>query len=260
MIRFKIDLESTELLDRITSIYNFKRDTITGRIALSLSIEKGRLFHENENNLPQNGREYTPTSNIFGRLVNDIDNFTLYKTIFDQHYNKELTESEFIKLYKLHLKDGLEIWNNKLNDSDITKGEHISLLLNPIKKGLTLRSKTVKTSTSSKKLNVKEFKDLLIFELGKTEEGENIEIRINDLREFENRNIAIAGMAGSGKTQLMKDILYQISKNTNNELKFIFFDYKGEGNPQQLKPFLDATKCEFVDIVNNGGIEFNPFL
>jgi len=67
-------------------------------------------------------------------------------------------------------------------------------------------------------------------------------------------------MAGSGKTQLMKDILYQISKNTNYELKFIFFDYKGEGNPEQLKPFLNATKCEFVDIVNDGGVKFNPFL
>jgi DNA sulfur modification protein DndE len=66
-------------------------------------------------------------------------------------------------------------------------------------------------------------------------------------------------MAGSGKTQLMKDILYQISKNSNGELKFIFFDYKGEGNPEQLKPFLDATNCEFVDIVKNGGIKFNPF-
>jgi DNA sulfur modification protein DndE len=260
MIRFKIDSESTELLDRITSIYNFKRDTITGRIALSLSLEKGRLFHEMESNLPQNGREYTPTSNIFGRLVNDVDNYTLYKTIFDQHYNKELPENEFIKLYKLHLKDGLEIWNNKLNNSDISKGEHISLLLKPIKKGLTLRSKTVKTGSSSKKFDVKEFEELLTFELGKTEDGEIIEIKINDLREFDNRNIAIAGMAGSGKTQLMKDILYQISKNTNNELKFIFFDYKGEGNPEQLKPFLDATQCEFVDIVNDGGIEFNPFL
>lgn len=260
MIRFKIDSESTELLDRITNVYNFKRDTITGRIALSLSIEKGRLFHENENSLPQNGREYTPTSNIFGRLVNDIDNYTLYKTIFDQHYGKELTENEFIKLYKLHLKDGLEVWNNKLNNCDITKGEHISLLLKPIKNGLTLRSNTVKISTGSKKLNVKEIDNLLTFELGKTEEGENVVIKINDLREFDNRNIAIAGMAGSGKTQLMKDILYQISKNTSNELKFIFFDYKGEGNPEQLKPFLDATKCEFVDIVNDGGIEFNPFL
>lgn len=260
MIRFKIDSESTELLDRITNIYNFKRDTITGRIALSLSIEKGHLFHENENNLPQNGREYTPTSNIFGRLINDIDNYIIYKAIFDQHYNKELSEAEFIKLYKFHLKDGLELWNSQLNNCDITKGEHISILLKPIKRGLSLKSSIIKTESISKKFNTKEYKDLLTFELGKTDEGENVKIRINDLREFDNRNIAIAGMAGSGKTQLMKDILYQISKNTDYELKFIFFDYKGEGNPEQLKPFLDATKCEFVDIVNDGGIEFNPFL
>lgn len=259
MIRFKIDLESTELLDRITTIYNFKRDTITGRIALSLSIEKGKSFTNDVPTLPQNGREYTPTSNIFGRLVDDVDNFVLYKTIFDQHYRKELSEDEFIKLYKLHLKDGLEIWNNQLNSCDITKGEHISILLKPIKKGLTLRSNTTRISTNLKRTEVKEYRELLSFEIGKLENDESILIKINDLQEFDNRNIAIAGMAGSGKTQLIKDILYQISKNSNNELKFIFFDYKGEGSPEQLKPFLEATKAEFVDVINDGGVDFNPF-
>ncbi len=261
MIRFKIDNESTELLDRITNIYNFKRDTITGRIALALSINKGKLFHDYENSLPQNGREYTPTSNIFGSLVNDTDNFVLYKTMFDQHYVKELSENEFIKLYKLHLRDGLDLWINELEKGDITKGDHISFLLKPIKNGLTLRSNSFKINSGNVQINsIKEITSLLSFELGKTESGETIEIRINDLRDFDNRNMAIAGMAGSGKTQLMKDILYQISKNTNNELKFIFFDYKGEGNPSQLKPFLDATKCEFIDIVNDNGVKFNPFL
>lgn len=261
MIRFKIDNESTELLDRITNIYNFKKDTITGRIALALSVNNGKFFQEYENGLPQNGREYTPTSNIFGRLVNDTDNFVLYKTIFNQHYGKELSENEFIKLYKLHLRDGLDQWVKELDKVDITKGDHISFLIKHIKNGLTLRSNLVKTNSDIVKINLmKEFTSLLSFELGKTESGETIEIRINDLREFDNRNIAIAGMAGSGKTQLIKDILYQISKNTNNELKFIFFDYKGEGNPSQLKPFLDATKCEFIDIVNDNGVKFNPFL
>ena len=260
MIRFKIDLESTEMLDRITTIYNFKRDTITGRIALSLSLEKGKTFSDDVLNLPQNGREYTPTSNIFGRLINDIDNFVIYKAIFDQHYKKELSENEFIKLYKLHLKDGLELWNKQLDSCDITKGEHISVLLKSIKKGLTLRSNTTYISTNIKKSEVKEFQELLSFEIGKSENDEPIVIKINDLREFDNRNIAIAGMAGSGKTQLIKDILYQISKNSNNDLKFIFFDYKGEGNLEQLQPFLEATKAEFVDIVNDGGVDFNPFL
>lgn len=260
MIRFKIDNESTELLDRITNIYNFKRDTITGRIALALSINKGKKFLDNENGLSQNGREYTPTSNIFGRLVNDIDNYVLYKTIFDQNYTKELSENDFIKLYKLHLRDGLDLWINELEKGDITKGDHISFLLKSIKNGLTLRSSLVQINSGNPQFNsMKEITSLLSFELGKTESGESIEIRINDLKEFDNRNMAIAGMAGSGKTQLMKDILYQISKNTNNELKFIFFDYKGEGNPSQLKPFLDATKCEFIDIVNDNGIKFNPF-
>lgn len=260
MIRFKIDIESTELLDRITTIYNFKRDTITARIALSLSIEKGKVYTEDISSLPQNGREYTPTSNIFGRLINDTDNFTLYKTIFDQHYGKELSENDFVRLYKLHLKDGLDIWNTQLDNCDITKGEHISILLKPIKKGLTLRSNTPYISTDRKKSDIREFQDLISFEIGTSENNEPIVININDLREFDNRNIAIAGMAGSGKTQLIKDILYQISKKSNYELKYIFFDYKGEGNPEQLKPFLEATKASFVDIVNDGGIDFNPFL
>jgi DNA sulfur modification protein DndE len=261
MIRFKIDNESTELLDRITNIYNFKRDTITGRIALALSISKGKFFHENENGLPQNGREYTPTSNIFGRLVNDTDNYVLYKTMFDQHYSKELSENEFIKLYKFHLRDGLQLWINELEKGDITKGDHISFLIKSIKSGLSLKSNFVYISSRNFHNNsMKEITSLLSFELGKTESNEIVEIKINDLNYFDNRNIAIAGMAGSGKTQLIKDILYQLSKNTNNELKFIFFDYKGEGNPTQLKAFLEATDCNFIDIVNDRGLKFNPLL
>lgn len=260
MVRFKIDTESTERLDRITSIYNFKRDSITGRIALALSIEKGKIFPENSENLPANGREYTPTSNIFGRLISDVDNFIIYKILLDQHYNKELSESEFIKMFKLHLHHGLQLWERNLVKGDISRGDHISLLLQPIKRGLLLRSNIVQTATEHiNQSKTEEFSSPLSFILGQTEEGENIEIKINDLREFDNRNIAIAGMAGSGKTQLVKDILFQISKNSDRNLKFIFFDYKGEGNQEQLSSFLSETGCEFVDIVKDGGLKFNPF-
>src|SRR5690606_4640945 len=183
------------------------------------------------------------------------------KTVLDQHYNKTTYEDEFIKLFKQHLNHGLNLWSEKIEASNISKGEHIDFLLKSVKTGLSLRSNTVKIASGNIQSNsLNEFNSLLTFEIGKTENGETIKIPINDLREFDNRNMAIAGMAGSGKTQLMKDILYQISENTNNELKFIFFDYKGEGNPTQLKPFLDATKCEFVDIVNDNGVKFNPFL
>jgi DNA sulfur modification protein DndE len=260
MIRFKIDSESTELLDRITEIYNFKRDTITGRIAFAMSIFRGKLF-DNEGELMSNGREYSPTSNIFGNFVNETDNSVLFKAVLDQHYSSDLTESEFVRLYKLHLHHGLVFWNDQLNKVEIARGGHISFLLDLVNSGLALRSNIVRVATASSKVaHHNEYSELLVLDLGKTELGEKFSIRLNDLSAFDNRNIAIAGMAGSGKTQLVKDLLYQISSKTEGRLKYIFFDYKGEGNKSQLESFLNATDCEFVDIVKDRGIKFNPFL
>lgn len=260
-MRIKISKENDELLYKLKTLYNFKNDGIVPRIAFSNSLLSGKIFDMENDVIPSSdGKEFRDDKAIFGTVIGNGSNTVIFKSILDQHYGRNIFEDEFTKLFKLHLNHGLEIWNSKIEKSNISKGDHIDILLKVVKNGLELRKKIVKTNSSSKNIKVKEFKDLLTFELGQTGEGEKVEIRINDLREFDNRNIAIAGMAGSGKTQLMKDILYQISANTNNELKFIFFDYKGEGNPEQLKPFLNATNCEFVDIVNDGGIEFNPFL
>lgn len=260
-MRIKISKENDELLYKLKTLYNFKNDGIVPRIAFSNSLLSGKIFDIENDIIPSSdGKEFRDDKAIFGTVIGNGSNTIIFKSILDQHYGRITFEDEFIKLFKLHLNHGLEIWNSKIENANISKGDHIDILLKVVKSGLDLRKNVIKTNISSKNIDVKEFEDLLTFELGQTEEGENVVIKINDLREFDNRNIAIAGMAGSGKTQLMKDILYQISKNTNNELKFIFFDYKGEGNPEQLKPFLDASKCEFVDIVNDGGIEFNPFL
>lgn len=260
-MRVKISKENEELIYRIKTLYNFKNDGVVPRIALAFSLLTGKLFDLDKEVIPiSDGKEFRDDKALFGTVIGDGSNFVIFKTIVDQHYNKNNFDDEFVKLFKLHLNDGLNIWHEKIGSSNISNGDHIDILLKSIKNGLILRSNTVKINSGNVQLNsMKEITSLVSFELGETESGEKIEIRINDLREFDNRNMAIAGMAGSGKTQLMKDILYQISKNTNNELKFIFFDYKGEGNPSQLKPFLDATKCEFIDIVNNNGLKFNPF-
>ncbi|AFU67646.1 hypothetical protein P700755_000626 [Psychroflexus torquis ATCC 700755] len=260
-MRIKISKENDELLYKLKTLYNFKSEGIVPRIAFSNSLLLGKIFDAEKDVIPNSdGKEFRDDKAIFGNVIGNVSNTIIFKSVLDQHYGRNTFEDEFIKLFKLHLNHGLDIWNTKIEKANISKGDHIDILLKVVKNGLDLRKRIVKTNGSSSNKNIKEFKSLLTFDLGKTEEGENIKIRINDLREFDNRNIAIAGMAGSGKTQLIKDILYQISKNTNNELKFIFFDYKGEGNPEQLKPFLDATQCKFVDIVNDGGIEFNPFL
>ncbi|MGA9211632.1 DndE family protein [Kaistella sp.] len=260
-MRITLSKENDEILYSLKSLYGFKNEGITPRIAFALSLQTGKRFDlENEIIPKSDGREFRDDKSLFGTFINDTSNLMIFKSILDQHYNKNTFEDEFIKLFKCHLSQGFKIWNESVENGDIIKGDHINTLLKHIKKGLTLRSNTTHISTNIKKSEVKEFQELLSFEIGKSENDEPIVIKINDLREFDNRNIAIAGMAGSGKTQLIKDILYQISKNSNNELKFIFFDYKGEGNPEQLKSFLEATKAEFVDIVNDDGVDFNPFL
>lgn len=259
-MRIKISKENDELLYKLRALYSFKNEGVTLRIALSFSLLSGKIFDINNEVIPaSDGKEFRDDKAIFGTIIGNDTNTIIFKTILDQHYRKTIFEDEFIKLFKLHLNHGLSIWEDNLESAAISEGDHIDILLKVVKNGLDLRRNIVKTNTLTKFTNVKEYDELLTFELGKDENGEEVEIRINDLREFDNRNIAIAGMAGSGKTQLMKDILYQISSNTNNQLKYIFFDYKGEGNPNQLQPFLNATDCDFVDIVNDGGINFNPF-
>lgn len=260
-MRIKISKENDELLYKLKSLYNFKTESIVPRIAFSYSLMTGKTFDLDKEILPpSDGKEFRDGRTIFGSVIDDTSNYAIYKTVLDQHYNKSTFEDDFAKLFKLHLNHGLNLLDSKIDKVNVSKGDHIDILMKAVKSGLALRKKNVKTYSNLKKKDVKEYDEALSFDLGKTEDGENVEIRINDLREFDNRNIAIAGMAGSGKTQLMKDILYQISSKTNYELKFIFFDYKGEGNPEQLKPFLEATKCNFVDIVNDGGLKFNPFL
>jgi DNA sulfur modification protein DndE len=260
MIRFKIDNDSTELLDRITNIYNFKRDTITGRIALALSINKGKFFHENENGLPQNGREYTPTSNIFGRLINDTDNYILYKTMFDQHYAKELSENDFIKLYKLHLRDGLDLWVKELEKIDITKGDHISFLIENIKRGLAKRSKNIyiNSSINHKESLISGTLNPINLNIGKDLDQNDIILKINDEAEYTSRHFAITGMNGSGKSQLILDLLYQISKQSNNELNYTFFDFKGTDTKEKLDSFLKSTNANFIKVTHEKGFPFSP--
>jgi DNA sulfur modification protein DndE len=260
-MRIKISKENDELSYKLKLLYDFKNDSIVPRIAFSYSLMTGKTFDLDKEILPpSDGKEFRDGRTIFGSVIDDTSNYVIYKAVLDQHYNKSTFEDDFAKLFKLHLNHGLNLLDSKIDKANVSKGDHIEILMKAVKSGLALRKKNVKAYSNLKKKDVKEYDEALSFDLGKTEDGENVEIRINDLREFDNRNIAIAGMAGSGKTQLMKDILYQISSRTNYELKFIFFDYKGEGNPEQLKSFLEATKCDFIDIVNDGGIKFNPFL
>jgi DNA sulfur modification protein DndE len=257
MIRFKIDKSSTERLEDINELYRFSNKTVACRIAMAISLKEDKYL-DVSTPTSSDGREYTPTSNLFGSIISSVDNGLIFKAILSKHYHKNLSNQEFSSLFKQHLMHGLEVWSNALESLDIANGDHIKYISDKISIGVSLSRKVLMSQATTSASKLDQFTEELVFELGEDLRGERVKVPINNLNYFDNRNIAIAGMAGSGKTQLVKDILYQIKENTGGKLKYIFFDYKGEGNPDQLRPFLEATDTHFIDILDDGGLEFNP--
>lgn len=258
-MRIKISKQNDEIIERLKSLYKFDSEGIIPRIAFAYSLQTNKRFDLDIDSLiSSDGRDFRDDKGLFGTLIEGRSNYPIYKAILDEHYQKSLFEEEFSKLFKMHLDHGLNKLDRELDKGDFTSGFHINLLMKLIKNGLDLQSSLIPIGIFNKQefLN-KEYTEPLTFILGESSDNDEISIKINDDTEFDNRNIAIAGMAGSGKTQLIKEILNQISKNTNSQLKFILFDYKGEGNASQLKTFLERTNCEYVDILNDG-LKFNP--
>jgi DNA sulfur modification protein DndE len=258
-MRIKISKKNSETIDRLTSLYNFKFDGIIARIAFTYSLQLDRKFDVNEElGSSAEGKEWRDERALFGVSSEDKSYIVIYRAILDQTYSKSLTEDEFVKLFKLHLNFGLEKIEADLEDKNISSGYHISYLMKLVKNGLELINESnpfIQQTEDTRSLP--SYSNRISICLGKDEKGNDVNLAINDLNEFDSCNIAIAGMVGSGKTELVKDLLYQISSQTKNELKFIFFDYKGEGKPERLKPFFDITGSKMIDL-KKGPMELNP--
>jgi len=249
MIRIKISKKNDELSQYLTRLYGFPSDNITIRTAFCFSIQLNKKFDLHDGfNLSADGKDFTNTNNLYGGKSSN-DNFIIFRTMLDQHYRCNLTEDDFSKLFRLHIDHGLGKWHDDLQGKNITGGYHISYLMKIVKNGLELINEANPFIPESDEIiEIRSYGNLISICLGKDEKNQDVNLRINDLNEFDSCNIAIAGMVGSGKTELVKDILYQISVQSKNELKFIFFDYKGEGNPDRLKTFFEKTGSKMVDL------------
>ena len=258
-MRIRISKRNSEVIDHLTTLYNFKFDGIIARVAFTYSLQLSKKFDVNEDvNVGSDGKDWRDERALFGISTDEKSYYVTYKAMLDQHYNKNLSEEDFIKLFKRHLDFGLEKIQMDLEEKNIASGYHISYLMKIVKNGLELISENNPFIPQSNEITeIASYENLVSICLGKDEKNNDVFLRINDLNEFDSCNIAIAGMVGSGKTELVKDMLYQISAQSKNELKFIFFDYKGEGNPERLKSFFDGTGSKMVDL-KKGPMDLNP--
>jgi len=239
--------------------FDFRDDRTIAQIALAYSIQQNKIFEIADfDKVDNKGKEY-PES-IFGD-INQQSNDAVYRAILNQHYNRRLSDDEFYKFSKLHIDHGLEVFNRDVLQNRQGKNSHIDYLLNIVNRGINKISS--KTNISVAKPGSKEisaFNELIEVELGKDVETEEpVKIRINDVKEFDPQHIALAGMTRSGKTELTKEILYQMVQKTSKNLKFIFFDFKGENKTSKLKSFLKKTDTQFIDILKKS-FQFNPLL
>jgi DNA sulfur modification protein DndE len=247
------------VVQRIRNLYDFPNESIPAKIALNISLQQNKVFDISAfEHLDNTGKEYSEDTLFGGR-----ENYILYRALFNQQYSKLLNDSEFSKIVKIHLDWGLDKLREDLLETEKGRNAHIDYLISIIKRGTNLVAdeknflKTASNAILAHSDSIASIENLIDFDLGTDEKGEVINIRLNDLKEYESHHIAIAGTTGSGKTELIKDILFQISQKTNHKMKFIFFDYKGEGQSEKLKPFLSHTKCEYINPLESS-FEFNP--
>lgn len=247
--------QNLAIVHRIKTKYNFQHYHIPARIGIAYSIQLGKKFKASDKPKDNNGTEFKEET-LFGTIDGKSCQI-VYKAILDQYYEKKHSEEEFLKLVKLHLDHGLENFGKEIFENYRGKNYHIDFLVNAIKNGLDFVSPVNMDTIPSNKSEFEAYKDLVSFIIGERENHNEVVIRLNDLNEYDSHHIAIAGMTGTGKTELVKDILFQISNNTRNEIKFIFLDYKGEGSSGKLKTFLNKTNCEFVNPLESD-FNFNP--
>ncbi len=153
-MRIRISKRNSEVIDHLTSLYNFKFDGIIARIAFTYSLQLNKKFDIlEEGQIGSDGKDWRDERALFGTSSDEKSYFVIYKALLDQHYNKNLTEEEFIKLFKWHLDFGLEKIYHDTEDKSITNGSHISHLMKLVKNGLELISESnpfLQTATNTK--------------------------------------------------------------------------------------------------------------
>jgi len=257
-MRIRISKRNDELIDKLKALYNFKFEGIVPRIAFAYSLQLEKRFDVDTAKLPpSDGRDFRDDKGLFGTFIGNRSNYVIFKSLLDQHYERELYEDEFSKLFRLHLDFGLERMNSELENKSFSEGYHINYLMKMVNDGISILYNKPKINIQSgDNIELKEHKKLIEINLGMDGDNNPIKIRLNDLNDFDSNHIAIAGMTGSGKTEMIKDILYQITKQTGDNLNFIFFDYKGE-QKEKIEDFLNQTNAQFIDVLNDD-YEFNP--
>lgn len=225
-------------------------ENIIARIALGYSLLSGRKFQTWEfNTYDSQGKEYKDHI-LFPAEYRDF-----YIAMICQYYGIYKTDENIPRYVKLHIDDGLEKMGNLFKDNN--NYTFMDFLSDNLEKGVSYLNNVVSDFSMVKNYNQNINKTLfegpIKLSIGKDFEGNDIVFDFNDTSRHNNSHIAVAGASGTGKTQFALHLLRDICEKSNNQVNFIYLDFKGlkDDDVNRLQDFFSSTKAHFVDPIKS---------
>lgn len=247
-INITTSAENKEVVQRLTSKLAISEQNIIARIAINYSLSKNRHLEIKDILGTKDGKEYKEHT-----LLGNYKNF--YVALLCKHYEIPPSSPDLPKYFKLHLDDGLQLIDKIFTDNP--NYPMFDFLIKHLETGIdTLEDTEVSLDAVQNKnqtVHKEYYNGLLRLDIGKrNDNGEIITIDINDTNKYNNCHIAVAGESGSGKTQFALELLRQFHIKSNEQVKFLYLDFKGlkKGDEKSnfYNPFFEQTKTNYINI------------
>ncbi len=258
-INISTTAENKEVVQRLTKKLSISEENIIARIAINYSLSKNRHLEIKNLQSSKDGKSYKEFT-LLGKFK------SFYVALICQHYNINSSNPDLPKYFKLHLDDGLQLIDKIFADNP--NYPMIEFLITHLDTGIeTLENIEVSLDAvrnRNQSIKKEHFDNILRLEVGKNiTTDEKIIIEINDTKKYNNCHIAVAGESGSGKTQFALELLRQFYINSNEQVKFLYLDFKGlkkgDENSDFYRPFFEQTKTDYINITeDNVSFPLNP--
>jgi len=258
-INISTTAQNKEVVQRLTKKLSISEENIIARIAINYSLSKNRTLELKNLQSSKDGKAYKEFT-LLGKFK------TFYVALMCQHYNIDKSNPDLSKYFKLHLDDGLQLIDKIFADNP--NYPMFDFLIKHLETGIeTLENTEISLDAvrnRNQSIRKEYFDGILKLEVGKNiDSGEKIVVEINDTEKYNNCHIAVAGESGSGKTQFALELLRQFHINSNEQVKFLYLDFKGlkkgDENSEFYRPFFEQTKTKYINITEDGvSFPLNP--
>ncbi len=247
-INITTSAENKEAVQRLTSKLAISEQNIIARIAINYSLSKNRHFELKDVLSSKDGKEYKEHT-----LLGGYKNF--YIALMCKHYDIPPSSPDLPKFFKLHLDDGLQLIDKIFTDNP--NYPMFDFLIKHLETGIeSLEDIEVSLDAVRNRnqvVNKDHYNGYLRLTVGKRiDNGAEISVSLNDTTKYNNCHIAVAGESGSGKTQFALELLRQFYLNSNEQIKFLYLDFKGlkkgDEKSSHYKPFFEQTKTQYINI------------